>query len=173
MREKCKKGYFALSRLLLSDFLLFDILFWRLILGSQNLESSIPGPESWVLSPRSWVPGVWSWVLSPPFLLLNLESWVSCPGSCVLNPGLQVMGPEFQVLGLRFWVPCLGSWVLCPGSYVLGCRSKVLNSGSQVPGSASWVLGLRSSQVLGFGLWILTTDYVKQRMFFLLYWNFW
>ena len=60
MREKYVKGYFALSRLLVSDFLLFKVLFWSSIKkfkvpGSQILESWFQDPGSWVLRPRSWV----------------------------------------------------------------------------------------------------------------------
>ena len=58
MREKYVKGYFALSCLLVSDFLLFNVLFWNSIkkfkvLGSQILESWswVPSPESQVLGP--------------------------------------------------------------------------------------------------------------------------
>ena len=65
MREKYVKGYFVLSRLLLSDFLLFNLLFWSSIkqfkvLGYQilkflvlRLESWVPGPGTWVLGPGS------------------------------------------------------------------------------------------------------------------------
>ena len=75
MREKYVKEYFTLSRLLVSDFLLFNVLFWSSIkkfkvLGSQILESWIldlefqdPGPRSWIPGPRSWVSGPGSWVL--------------------------------------------------------------------------------------------------------------
>ena len=57
MREKYVKEYFALSRLLVSDFLLFNVLFWSSIKkfkvpGSQILESWVLGPEFKVLSPR-------------------------------------------------------------------------------------------------------------------------
>ena len=53
MKEKYVKGYFALSHLLVSDFLLFNVLFWSStkkfkVLGSQIL-------ESWVQSPGSQV----------------------------------------------------------------------------------------------------------------------
>ena len=74
MMEKYVKGYFALSRLLVSDFLLFNVLFWSSI-KVQNPgvpDFGVLGSESWVLSPRSRdmdpvsrVPGPWSWVLGP------------------------------------------------------------------------------------------------------------
>ena len=64
------KGCFALSRLLLSDFLLFNVLFLIFIMGSQILRSGVLSLESWVpepefraLGPRSWVPGLGYWVL--------------------------------------------------------------------------------------------------------------
>ena len=68
MREKYVKGYFALSRLLVSDFLLFNILFWSLIkkfkvLGSQILESWVLDLESQVPGPKNLGPG--SRVLGP------------------------------------------------------------------------------------------------------------
>ena len=70
MREKYVKGCFALSRLLVSDFLLFNVLFWSSmkkfkVLGSQIL-------ESWVLSLECQVPGLRSWALGPYFRLCNL-----------------------------------------------------------------------------------------------------
>ena len=62
MRENFLKGYFVLSSLLVSDFLLFNVLFWSPIkkfnvLGSQILESWVLGPRSWILGPGSCVPG--------------------------------------------------------------------------------------------------------------------
>ena len=73
---KCIKRNFALSRLLVSDFLLFNALFWSSIKkfkvpGCHILESLVPGPGSWVPSPGFWV--------------LNLGSWVTGPGSQVLG----------------------------------------------------------------------------------------
>ena len=65
MREKYVKGYFALSRLLVSDFLLFNVLFWSSIKKFRGprfwsleswvlgLEFQIPGPEIRVLGPES------------------------------------------------------------------------------------------------------------------------
>ena len=87
------KGYFALSRLLVSNFLLFNVLFW----------SSIK--KSW--GPRFWSPGSW---------VLGLESQVPCPGSWVPVPGS-------WVLGLWSRVPGPGSWVSVPGSWVPGSGS--------------------------------------------------
>ena len=60
MREKYVKGCFALSCLLVSDFLIFNVLFWSSIKkfkvqGSQILESWVLGPESGALSLGSWV----------------------------------------------------------------------------------------------------------------------
>ena len=77
MREKYVKGYFVLSRLLVSDFLLFNVLFWSSVkkfkvLGCRILESRVLGPRSQVLHPGSRVPGP--------------RSWVSDPGSRVLCP---------------------------------------------------------------------------------------
>ena len=94
------KGYFALSRLLVSNFLLFNVLFWSSIKKSWGprfwspgsrvlgLESQVPCPGSWVPVPRSWV--------------LGLGSWVPGPRSQALGPGSRVLGPEFQVLGPHF-----------------------------------------------------------------------
>ena len=78
MMEKYVKGYFALSRLLVSDFLLFNILFWSSIKkfkvpGSQILESWVLGLGSWVPGSRSWVLGPGSWLLGLEFRLLNLD----------------------------------------------------------------------------------------------------
>ena len=61
MREKYTKGYFALARLLVSDFLLFNVS------GSQILKSWVPGLESQVLDPGSQVLGPESQVLGPYF----------------------------------------------------------------------------------------------------------
>ena len=68
------KGYFALSLLLVSDFLLFKVLFWCSrkkfkVLGSQILESWVLGLESQVLGPyfklchnkKTNLKGVYSW----------------------------------------------------------------------------------------------------------------
>ena len=60
MREIYVKGYFVLSRLRVSDFLLLNVLFWSSIKkfnvpGSQILEFWVLGLECWVLGPRSWV----------------------------------------------------------------------------------------------------------------------
>ena len=59
------KGYFALSRSLVSDLLLFNVLFSSSIKKFKVLGSQIL--ESWVLSLRSWVPGPSTWVLGPYF----------------------------------------------------------------------------------------------------------
>ena len=90
------KGYFALSRLLVSNFLLFNVLFW----------SSIK--KSW--GPRFWSPGSW---------VLGLESQVPCPGSWVLGLGSLVSGPRPWVLGLGSWVLSSRFWVLIL-DYVIG-----------------------------------------------------
>ena len=111
MMEKYVKRYFTLSRLLVSDFLLFNVLFWSSIKkfkvpGSQILESWVLSLGSWVPGPRAWDPGPGSWVLGS-------ESWVLGSGSQVLGPGFWVVDPRSQVLGS-------GSWVLGPGFQVLG-----------------------------------------------------
>ena len=92
MREKYVKGYFALSHLLVSYFLLFNVLFW----------SSIK---------KFWGRRFWS-----------LKSWVLSLGSQAPGPGTQALGPGFWVLSLGpgFWVLCPGFWVLCLRSWVLG-----------------------------------------------------
>ena len=69
MREKYVEGYLALSRLLVSDFLLSNVLFWSSIKkfkvpGTQILESWVPGPGSQVLGPVTQVSGPGSWVLT-------------------------------------------------------------------------------------------------------------
>ena len=74
MREKYVKVYFVLSRLLVSDFLLFNLLFW-----SSIKKFEVPGSqilESWVLRFWSWVPGFRSQDLGPGFWILGLRSWV-------------------------------------------------------------------------------------------------
>ena len=86
------KGYFALSRLLVSDFLLFNVLFWS------STKSSKSG------CPRFWSSGSW---------VLGLESQVPDPG-----PGSWVLGPKSRVLGPGSWVPGPESRVLGPGSRV-------------------------------------------------------
>ena len=70
MREKRVKGQFALSRLLVTDFLLLSVLFWSWssikkfkVSGSQILESWVPGPRSYVLGPGPQVLGPGSQVL--------------------------------------------------------------------------------------------------------------
>ena len=78
------KGYFALSRLLVSDFLLFNVLFWSSIKKFKVLGSQIL--ESWVLSLGSWVPGPRSQVPSS-------GSRVTGPVSQVLDPGSGFPGP--------------------------------------------------------------------------------
>ena len=93
------KGYFTLSRLLVSDFLLFNVLFW-----SSIKKFKVPGSqilESWVLSLGSWVPGPRSWVAGP-------GSWVSVAGprSWVSGPGPQVLGPYFRLCPLWVTVFC-------------------------------------------------------------------
>ena len=57
MREKYVNGYFVLLHLLVSDLLLFNVLFW-----SSVKKFKVPGswrPESWVSDPG--VPGSGSW----------------------------------------------------------------------------------------------------------------
>ena len=77
MKEKYVKGYFALSRLLVSEFLLFNV-FQR----PGVPDFGVVGPEAWVLSPKSRVLGPGSWVLLLDYGLPR--SWVSDPGSWVL-----------------------------------------------------------------------------------------
>ena len=79
MREKYVKEYFALSRLLVSDFLL-NVLFW-----SWSSVKKFKVLESQIL--ESWVLGLDSWVLSPRTQVLGLKSWVSGPASRVLGRG--------------------------------------------------------------------------------------
>ena len=77
MREKYVKGYFALSRLLVSDFLLFNILFLKFnkkVQSSGVPDCGVLDPEAWILSPRSQVSGPGSQVMGP-------GSWVLGPGS--------------------------------------------------------------------------------------------
>ena len=98
MREKNVKLYFVLSRLAVSDFWLFNVLFWSLVkkfkvLGSHILESWVLGPEPFVLGPTSHV----SWP----------RSWVLDPDSRVFRPSSQVLGP-----GSWSWLLRFGSWVL-------------------------------------------------------------
>ena len=86
------KGYFVLSSLLVSDFLLCNVLFWSSIKnfkvpGSQILESWVLGPEFGVWSPRSQDPGLESCALGP-------GSWVLGPGSWILDPGSWVLDPQ-------------------------------------------------------------------------------
>ena len=98
MREKYVKWYFVLLRLLVSDFLFLNVLFWS---WSSIKKFKVPGSqifESWVLSPESWA-------LSPGFRVPGSGSWV-------LDLGSGILGPVFWVLGLRSWVPGPGSRVL-------------------------------------------------------------
>ena len=98
MKGKYVKGYFALSRLLVSDFLLFNILFLKFnkkVQSSGVPDCGVLDPEAWILSPRSQVPG---------------------PGSQVMGPGSWVLGPGSWILGPESWVPGPGSWILGPGS---------------------------------------------------------
>ena len=74
MREKYVKGYFAFSRLLVSDSLIFNVLFWSSVKnfkvpGSQILESWVLCPESRILSPGSWVVDPVSRIQSPGSLI--------------------------------------------------------------------------------------------------------
>ena len=159
MREKYVKVYFVLSSLLVSDFLLFNVLSWSSIkkfkvLGSQILESWILGPESLVLSTRSQVLGPKSWVLGPGCMVLGLTSWVLGPGSWVLGPESWVVGSRSQVLGPVFQVLGAGSWVLGPETRVLGPRFWVLGLGYWVLGHKCWVID-PESRVLGLGSWVL------------------
>ena len=68
------KKYFALSRLLITDFLLFNVFFKIFILGSQILGSWLLSLQSWVQGPSSWVLGLVYWVLSPG--VFGHGSWV-------------------------------------------------------------------------------------------------
>ena len=77
MREKYVKGYFALSRLLVNDFLLFNVFFFlKFNKKVQSLgvpDFGVLGPETWVLSPRSLFLGPGSQVLSPESRVLTLD----------------------------------------------------------------------------------------------------
>ena len=58
MTEKYVMGYFALSRLLVSDFLLFKVLFWKFNKKVQSPgvpDFGVLSTEAWVLSPKSQV----------------------------------------------------------------------------------------------------------------------
>ena len=83
MMEKYVKEYFALSRLLVSDFLLLNVLFWS---GSSIKKFKVPGSQ--IL--QSWV--------------LGLESHNPVPGTPVLGPGSgsQVLGLGFRILILDY-----------------------------------------------------------------------
>ena len=74
MRKKYVKEYLELSRLLVSDFLLFIDLFWS-SWGPRfwSLESRVLGSQGlkWVLGYGSWVPG--SQVLNPGSWVLILD----------------------------------------------------------------------------------------------------
>ena len=153
MREKYVKRYFALSHLLVNDFLLFNVLFWSSIKKfklprSQNLESWVLGSEFWVLSPRSYVP-------EPEFCVLGHRSRVSSPGSQVLGHKSHVLGSESWVLGPRSLVLGVESWVQGPQSWILGRRSQVLVPWSWVPRPGSWVLG-PGSWLLDPGICVLS-----------------
>ena len=65
------KGYFELSRLLVSDLLIFNVLFWSSIKKFKVQGSQIL--ESWVLSFGSWVSGSRFRVLGPGSSILNLD----------------------------------------------------------------------------------------------------
>ena len=85
MMEKYVKVYFALSRLFVSDFLLFNVLFWS------SIKVQNPGvPDFGVLGPKSWV--------------LSLSSQIPQPGSLVPGLGSCVSGPGFRVPGPGSWV---------------------------------------------------------------------
>ena len=76
MREKYVKGYFALSHLLASYFLIFNVLFLSSIkkfkvLGFQILESWVSGSRSCVLGAGSQSLGPGYWVRSPYFRLCH------------------------------------------------------------------------------------------------------
>ena len=88
MKEKYVKGYFALSRLLVSEFLLFNV-FQR----PGVPDFGVVGPEAWVLSPKSRVLGPY-FRLCPP-RVLGTGSWV-----LLLDYGLprsRVLGPYFRL----------------------------------------------------------------------------
>lgn len=113
MKEKYVNGYFALSCLIINDFLLFKVLFSKfnkkvqsaevigvLIAGSFGVLSSrfrVSGPGFWVLSSgipshRVWGPGVLgSWFLSPRSIVP--DSRIPVPGSRVLGSGILDSGP--------------------------------------------------------------------------------
>lgn len=132
MREKYVNGYFALSCLIVNDFLLFKVLFSKsnkkvqsaevtgvLIAGSFRVLSSrsrVSGPGFWV--PSSGIPS--HRVLDPGYWVLGC--WVLGPQSQVHSPGFQ--GPSTWVQSPWQWVS--GFWVLSPGSQVFSPRSWVL-----------------------------------------------
>ena len=90
------KGLFALSRLLVTDFLLFNVLF-----QSSVKMFKVPGFQvlgSWVLGPG--VPGPVPWIPSSGFL--KPDSRVL--GSLVLGHGCWGPGLGSCILSLRFWV---------------------------------------------------------------------
>ena len=88
--KKYVKGCFALSRLLVTDFLLFNVLFQSSVkmfkvpgfqvLGSWVLDPGVPGPVSRV--PSSGFPRSGSWILGS--LILGPGCWG--PGSRILYP---------------------------------------------------------------------------------------
>ena len=81
---QCVKGCFStLSRLLVSDFLLFNVLFW-----SSMKKFKVSG--SWVLGPCSWVFGFGSQVLCPGSRVLDPVFW---------DPGVPVLRSWFLILG--------------------------------------------------------------------------
>ena len=69
-------GYFALSRLLASDFLLFKVLFWNSIKKFKVPGSQVLGPSSWVLDPGSWLPSPRSWVSGSGSRIPGSGPWV-------------------------------------------------------------------------------------------------
>ena len=100
MREKYVKRYFALSRLLVSDFLLFKVLFW-----SSIKKFKVPGSqilEPWVLSLGCWVPGPRSWVHGSGFWVPGLGSWFLRPGSWVSSPGFWVLILDYVILNTKW-----------------------------------------------------------------------
>ena len=77
MKGKYVKGYFALSRLLVSDFLLFNILFLKFnkkVQSSGVPDCGVLDPEAWIPGPGSWVPGHGSWILGPGSWILDPRS---------------------------------------------------------------------------------------------------
>ena len=84
MKEKYVKGYFALSRLLVSEFLLFNV--FNVFQRPGVPDFGVVGPEAWVLSPKSRVLGPYFRLCPPRVLGPSFRLWSS-----------QVLGPYFRL----------------------------------------------------------------------------